>query len=99
VDIDDLLGTEDLATETGDAVLAELDHRKQPGRCQTGNAGCNGYRLHVNHIGGTDVIANAAARALLKLNVFDHPALRILRVSNRFPEARAIMTPQTSAGD
>ena len=37
--IDDALGAEDFAAETGDAVLAELDHRQQIGRAQAGNSG------------------------------------------------------------
>src|SRR5262245_63762021 len=37
VDVDDPLRAEDLATEAGDAVLAILDHRQQPGLGQSGN--------------------------------------------------------------
>jgi hypothetical protein len=84
MNVDDLLGTEDLATEAGDAVFAKLDHGKAFERNEAIDAGRDRHLLHVDHVGWTDVVADAAAGALLKLDVFDHPALRLLRVLSSF---------------
>ena len=68
--VDDLLGTENLAAKASDAVLAKFDHRQELGLHETVDRGLQRHRLHVDHVGRTDVIANAAARALFKCRYF-----------------------------
>jgi ABC-type nitrate/sulfonate/bicarbonate transport system substrate-binding protein len=57
-------------------VLAEFDHRQALVGDEAVDLGRHRYLFHVNYVGRTDVITDAAARALLKLDLFDHLALR-----------------------
>jgi hypothetical protein len=70
--IDDLLRAEDFAAETGDAVLAEPDHRPKPALAQSGDFGGNRNRFHVNDVGGADCVTDAAAGAALDVDALDH---------------------------
>jgi hypothetical protein len=63
------------AAEAGNAVLAEFDDRQPLVHDEPIDLGRHRHLFHVDHVGRTDVIANAAARALLKLDLFDHLAL------------------------
>jgi hypothetical protein len=72
--VDDFFGTKNLAAKTGDAVLAEFDYRQELHLIETVGRGLHRHRLHVDHVGRTDVVANSAARALFKVDIFDHPA-------------------------
>jgi hypothetical protein len=76
--IDDLLGAENLAAKTGDAVLAIFDHWKLEGRIQAGDDARCRRRLHVNDIGGTDDVANSAAGAFFQFDTFNHELFRQL---------------------
>src|SRR5215510_8998206 len=69
--VDDPLGAEDLAAEAGDAVLAELDHRQELRLQQPGDFRIDRHRLHVNDVGGTDGVADAAARATGDVDALD----------------------------
>jgi hypothetical protein len=74
MDVDDLLGTKNLAAEAGDAVFAKLDRRQKSRLNKSVEPGLVRRRLHVNHVGRADIVADSAARALFKLDIFDHPA-------------------------
>jgi hypothetical protein len=85
--VHDLLGTENLATEAGNAVLPKSNHRQKLRFNETVDAGLYRSWLHVDDVGRADIVANAATRALLKLDVFDHPASNI--DSRSFARSRA----------
>src|SRR5207248_508390 len=72
VHVHDLLRTENFATETGDAMLAEFDVGDELELPQVFDFVLYRRGFHVDHVGGTDKVANAAARALLDVNCFDH---------------------------
>src|SRR5690242_7167204 len=65
--VDDLLRAEDLAAEAGDAVLAELDDRQELLLAQARDLNGDGLRLHVDHVGRADHVADAAAGAFVEL--------------------------------
>jgi hypothetical protein len=69
-----VLRTEDFTTEAGDAVLAKLDHRQELRLAQTFDFGRDRLLFHVDDVGRTYHIANAAAGAFFELNAFDHVA-------------------------
>src|ERR1700730_4160534 len=73
--VDNVLRTKYLATEAGDAVLAEFDDWKQLDSPKTGHFGHHWRRLHVDDIGGADEVTNAAARAFLDFNLLDHRSI------------------------
>jgi len=64
--------TENLAAEAGDAVLAEFDDRQEPGLAQARDLNGDGLRLHVDHIGRADHVADATAGAFVELDALDH---------------------------
>src|SRR6476660_7804011 len=70
--VDDVLRAEDFAAEAGDAVLAELDDRQEPGLAQPRDLNGDGLRLHVDHIGRADQVADAATGAFFEFDAFDH---------------------------
>jgi hypothetical protein len=73
VNIDDLLGAENFAAETGDAVLAKLDDGKAEHRSQSGwRAGRGCDRFHVNDIGRAHGVTDAASGAFFQFDAFDH---------------------------
>jgi hypothetical protein len=78
--VDDLLGTENLAAEAGNAMLAKSNRGEKLGLHEAVDQSPHGRRLHVDHVGRTDVIANPAARALFNLDIFDHAAPSISTV-------------------
>ncbi|HTV36224.1 MAG TPA: hypothetical protein VMF12_07310 [Xanthobacteraceae bacterium] len=76
--VNDLLGTKNLAAETGDAVLAKFDDGEKLELNETISAcGARGA-LHVDHIGRAYVVADSAARTLFKLDIFDHRASKVV---------------------
>src|SRR5436305_3008396 len=56
--VDNLFRAEYLATEAGDAVLAELDDRQELRLPQTRDLSRGRLRLHVDHVGGANHVAN-----------------------------------------
>jgi hypothetical protein len=70
--VDNLFGTKDLATETGNAVLAKFYDRQGFPLVQTRHAGRHQDLGHVNDVGGADEIADATACTAIKVDVFDH---------------------------
>ena len=72
MDVDDVFRTEYLATEAGDAVLAKLDDGEEFSLAKSRNLNHDGLWLHMNHIGGADHVADAAAGAFFDLDAFDH---------------------------
>jgi hypothetical protein len=78
MDIDNLLRAENLTAEAGDAVLAKLDDRQQPGFNKALGQRPDRRRLHVDHVRRTDIVANPATRTLCNLDMFDHPDSNIL---------------------
>jgi hypothetical protein len=83
VHVDDLFGTKDFTAEAGDAMLAKFDDREKLGRYEAVGLRLHRRRFHVNHVGGTDIVADSAARALFKLDIFDHSAADISRRRSR----------------
>jgi hypothetical protein len=72
--VDDLLRTKYLAAKAGDAMLAKFYYRQEPGFNETVEPGLARRRLHVDHVGRANIVADSAARALFNLDIFDHPA-------------------------
>src|SRR5262245_53512183 len=70
--VDDVFGTEYLAAEAGDAVLAELDDRQQLGAREPGDLLRHGHRLHVDDVRRAHQVADPAAGALIELDILDH---------------------------
>jgi len=78
MDVDDLFRAENLAAEAGDAVLAKLYNRQQPGFDEALGHGLYRRRLHVNDVGRTYIVANPATGTLCNLDIFDHPGPNVL---------------------
>ena len=74
MNVDDFLRAEQLAIKTGNAVFAELDHREQLALLESGDAGDDDCRLHIDDIRRADGIADPATRALGKIDRLDHGA-------------------------
>jgi hypothetical protein len=72
MNVDDLFRTEDLAVETGDAVLAKLDHGREIAKPKAGDSVGFGRGFHVDDIGRADDVANPAPGTFLHFNLFDH---------------------------
>src|SRR5690349_13536068 len=87
--VHDVLRTEYLAAETRDAVLAEFYDRQELCGAQPGNLGNVRDGLHVNDVSGADEVADAAARAFLDLDFFDHD--RIMSIERRKARMRALL--------
>ena len=68
----DLLRTKDLAVETRYAVFAELDDGQSLALLKPCDARVDNRRLHMNYVCRANHIADAAARALQKVDGFDH---------------------------
>src|SRR5262249_20521553 len=71
------LRAENFAAEAGDAVLAKLDHGHQRDASQARDVSRNRGRLHVDHVGRTDRIADATAGAARDVDVLDHGSLAV----------------------
>jgi hypothetical protein len=73
--IDDLLGAEYLAAETGNTVLAKLDDGQLEAGTQTRDRIGTLRRLHVNDVGWANVIADTASRTFSQFDAFNHDAV------------------------
>ena len=62
MDVDDLLRAEDFAAEARDAMFLELDDRTRAIYAKPWHV-ARASGLHVNDVGGADVVANPATRA------------------------------------
>jgi len=72
MDIDNLLRAKNLAAKAGDAMLPKFNHRQEPRFNEAFSQSLGRRRLHVDDIGRTDIVTNPAARALSKVDIFDH---------------------------
>jgi hypothetical protein len=76
--VDNALRAKNLAAKAGDAMLAEFDHGKEFGLAKPIDFGGGLLRFHMNNIGWTNQIADAATCALFQLDIFDHAAKAII---------------------
>jgi hypothetical protein len=72
MDVHNVLRTENLAGEAGDAVLPEPDDGQHLGLCEPGDLLRHRHWLHMDDICRADHVADATTRALFKLDTFDH---------------------------
>jgi tRNA C32,U32 (ribose-2'-O)-methylase TrmJ len=72
MNVNNLFRAKDLATETSDAMRLKLDDRQKLCLYEAVVTGRERYGLHVDDVGRAYVVADAAARALFEVNMFDH---------------------------
>jgi hypothetical protein len=78
VNVNDVFRAENLAVKARDAMLAKFDHWAYKLLLESRDTRVDGDCLHVDHIRRTDVIANAAPRALIQFDRLDHPSMLAL---------------------
>jgi hypothetical protein len=88
--VDNLLGAEYLAAETGNTVLAKLDDGQFEVGVQARDRIGSGCRFHVNDVGWADIIAYTAPRTFSQFDAFNHDTVSATPQVVRLPRLEMI---------